>query len=134
MKKRIRIVAIIVKNNKLLLVKGSDKYKEYWTPGGKLEEGETELECLKRELNEELNVKLISAKFFKEYVAKSPYEKDVMTISRVYITNISGEIKAAEEIKNNVWMSKDEFNKNKYSLISTTREKIIPDLIKEGFF
>ena len=57
-----------------------------------------------------------------------------MSISRVYISNISGEIKSAEEIKNSVWMSKEEFNKNKYPLINTTKEKIIPDLIKEGFF
>lgn len=134
MKERTRIVAIIVKNDRLLLVKGSDKYKEYWTPGGKLEEGESELECLKRELNEELNVNLTSAKFFKEYIAKSPYEENVISINKVYIASISGEIKTAKEIKNIVWISKEEFNKNKYPLINTTKEKIIPDLIKEGFF
>ncbi len=134
MKKRIRIVAIVVKNNKLLLVKGSDQYKEYWTPGGKLEKEESELECLKRELNEELNVKLTSAKFFREYIAKSPYEENVISINRIYITNISGEIKTAKEIKNYVWMSKEDFNNNKYLLIAITKEKIIPDLIKERFF
>jgi 8-oxo-dGTP diphosphatase len=134
MKNIIRIVAIAVKDNRLLLVKGSEKYKEYWTPGGKLEEGESELECLKRELKEELNVKLTSAKFFKEYIGKRPYEEDALSTSRVYIAEISGEIKVGNEIKNHVWMSKDEFNNNKYPLVDITKEKIIPDLIEEKIF
>jgi len=132
MDKRIRIVAIIVKNHKLLLVKGSEK--EYWTPGGKREEGESDLDCLKRELSEELNVKVVSGKFFREYVAPSPYNADVITESHVYLIEISGKIKTGKEIREFVWMSKQEYKNNKYPLIATTREKIIPDLIKAGYF
>ena len=134
MKERIRVVAIVVKNNKLLLVKGSDQYKEFWTPGGKREEGESDLDCLKRELAEEINVPVISVKFFGEYAAKSPYYEDVLTISRVYLADISGEIKVANEIKGYVWMSRKDFEEGKYPLIATTREKIIPDLIKARYF
>jgi ADP-ribose pyrophosphatase YjhB (NUDIX family) len=132
MDKRIRIVAIIVKNHKLLLVKGSEK--EYWTPGGKREEGESDLECLKRELSEELNVKIVSAKFFGEYVAPSPYTPSLISESHIYITEISGEIKTGNEIKEHIWMSKQEYKNNKYLLTATTRDKIIPDLIKAGYF
>lgn len=134
MKERIRIVAIIIRNHKLLLVKGADQYKEFWTPGGGLEDGESELECLKRELHEELNVELVSAKFFRDYVAKAPYDADIITRSRVYIAEISGEIKTGEEIKSFIWMSKKDYTSNKYPLIITTRDKIIPDLIKEKYF
>jgi len=133
-KEKTRIAAIIIKDNKILLVKGADKYKEYWTPGGTLEEGETELECLKRELKEELNIKLVSSTFFKEYKAKSPYHADTITISRIYIAKVSGEPKAGREIKDYVWMSKDDFNNNKYPLLSLTKDKVIPDLIKGGIF
>lgn len=134
MKERLRVVAIVVQDHRILLLKGSDQYKEYWTPGGKREEGESDLDCLTRELDEEINVKITSAKFFKEYVANSPYEVDVLSRSRVYIVDISGEIKAAKEIKGYAWMSKKEFEEQKYPLIPTTREKIIPDLIKAGYF
>ena len=63
---KIRIAGIIIKENKLLLLKGRG-HKHLWTPGGKLEKGETDKECLKRELKEEIGVDLIEAKFFKEY-------------------------------------------------------------------
>ena len=120
MKERIRIVAIIVQNNKLLLVKGSDTYKEFWTPGGKREEGEPDLDCLKRELKEEINVKVLDAKFFGEYKSLSPYKKELLTISRIYLVQISGEIQAAKEIKKHAWMTKKEFEEQKYPLITVT--------------
>ena len=60
------IAAIIIEDEKLLLVKGKG-YEYIWTPGGKLETEETDVECLKRELKEEIGVDLVEAKFFKEY-------------------------------------------------------------------
>ena len=54
---RIRVAAIIVRNNKLLLVKHCKNNSYYWLlPGGGVEVGETIYESLKRELKEELNV------------------------------------------------------------------------------
>jgi len=134
MKERTRIAALIIQNKKLLLVKGSDEYKEFWAPGGKLEQGETELECLKRELAEELSAKLINAEFFAEYLGKSPYEKDTLTRSRAYLATISGELIPGKEIKRFVWMSKEEYLERKYEITATTRGKIIPDLIKKGLY
>ena len=57
MKVRERVGAIIVKNGRLLLV-WNNKYPHIWTPGGKKEEGESDEECLRRELNEELGLTL----------------------------------------------------------------------------
>jgi len=131
---RIRVAAIIIQGHNLLLVKGSDKYKEFWTPGGKLEAGESELECLKRELDEEINVKVVSAKFFGEYAEKAPYAENVLSISRVYIVSISGKIKTAKEIQGYVWMTRKEFEAEKYPLVAATGKKIIPDIIKAGYF
>ncbi len=134
MKEKNRVVAIIVKNHKLLLVKGSNRYKEFWTPGGKREEGESDLECLSRELIEELTVKVVSAKFFGEYVDKSAYDTDSITRSNVYLVEISGDINVSKEIKGYTWMSRKEFDEGKYPLTPTTRDRIIPDLIKAGYF
>jgi 8-oxo-dGTP diphosphatase len=50
-----KAAGIIIKNRKLLVEKDFDK-EFYVSPGGKLEEGETEKEALVRELNEEFNI------------------------------------------------------------------------------
>lgn len=63
-----KIGYVLIKDRKLLL--SWETGKTAWIlPGGKREAGETDLEALKRELKEELNVELIpeSAKFFEVF-------------------------------------------------------------------
>ncbi len=131
---RTRLAAIIIKDGKILLVKGHKRFKEYWTPGGRQEEGETDKETLSRELKEELGVDVVDSNFFKEYVCDSPYIPDTRTISRIYITKIKGELKPGMEITGYVWTSRGDFENKKYPLIDIMREEIIPDLIKERIF
>lgn len=128
---RTRIAAMIIQDDKLLLLKGIG-YDELWTPGGKIESGEDDITCLQRELAEELGVKLQSATFFKEYNGTSYYNKEVSLIQRVYVVTITGSPKANAEIESMVWFSKDDFNSKKYLMITITQDEIIPDLIKAG--
>mgnify|MGYP002656459028 FL=1 len=48
--------AIIMKDNKIFVTqRGYGEFKDWWEfPGGKIEEGETPEECLKREIKEDL--------------------------------------------------------------------------------
>lgn len=53
--------AIILFDEKILVVQRSDKMKlplKWEFPGGKLEEGESEIDCIKREIMEEINIEI----------------------------------------------------------------------------
>ncbi len=127
---RHRIVALIIRNNKLLLVKGKAK-PELWTPGGKIEESESEEETLRRELKEEVDLDLQSMTFFKKYFMKNPYEKDSMTETKCFLVDAKGEPKPDNEIESIIWYSKEDFLNKKYPMLEENEKGVIPDLIKE---
>ncbi len=128
MKPKARIAAIIVQDGKLLMLHGKG-YTELWTPGGKADGEETDEECLKRELKEEIGVNLLEAKFFKEYQTYSFYHSKRAMLERVYIAKIEGDIKPNAEIESIVWLSKEDFEKMKYPMITHIEKELIPDLV-----
>ncbi|MFA7191999.1 MAG: NUDIX domain-containing protein [Candidatus Paceibacterota bacterium] len=133
MKTKTRIAGIIIRDNKILLLIGRG-YSNLWTPGGRLEDGESDIDCLRRELKEEINVDLVSSKFFKEYKTSSFYNPEKELIERVYICEVKGEIKPDAEIESFVWFSKDDFENKKFPMITHTQEDLIPDLITSGIW
>ena len=53
--------AIIIKDNKILVTQRSEKMKlplKWEFPGGKLEFNESEIDCVRREIKEELNIEI----------------------------------------------------------------------------
>lgn len=128
---RHRIVALIIRNNKLLLVKGKS-YPELWTPGGKSEEGESEEETLRRELKEEINLELKTMKFFRKYFMKDPYNEDSMTETKCFLVEAEGKPEPDKEIESIIWYGKENFLKKEYQMLEENEKGVIPDLIKEG--
>lgn len=62
-KQRIRSSAIIIRNNKVLLIHRKKPGQEYWVfPGGGVEDGETPEQALVREVKEETNLDVKSFK------------------------------------------------------------------------
>jgi len=82
METRTRITGIVIQDGKILMLKGKG-YKELWTPGGKIEEGESDKDCLKRELKEEIGVNLIDSRLFGEYPRMSFYNPELVYNQRV---------------------------------------------------
>ena len=130
-KPRIRIAGVVIRDNKILLLKGKG-YDYFWTPGGKINGEESNEECLRRELKEEIGVSLVSIKLFKEYDGVSFFNPEIKQRQVVYLIEINGEIKPDAEIESYVWMSKEEYENKKYN--TQTDDNIILDLIKENIW
>jgi 8-oxo-dGTP diphosphatase len=63
-KVRIRVSAVIAKNDKILLIHRQKRGREYWTyPGGGIEEGETAEEAVIREVKEETSLEASNPRF-----------------------------------------------------------------------
>ncbi len=102
---------------------------DFIMPGGKIEQGESDIDCIKRELKEELQVETdeTSLQFIDEYVdiAAGDPTKDVSI--RLYQGKIIGEPKPSQEIIGVQWLGKDDLSHPRLSPI--IKNKILPDLI-----
>ncbi len=98
---RATVTAIIIKDNKLLLLKRNEEpFKGQWDlPGGYMTGGEeTPEEALKREIKEEFGISDIKLTYIKSFPAWSEWrDKKYPTLNKFYLTEITGEIKLNEE-------------------------------------
>lgn len=91
------ICAIIIKGNKIFVAQRSETMKlplKWEFPGGKLEENENEIECIKREIKEEINIEIEVLK----RLSNSIYDYGTFKISLIpfFANYISGDIVLAE--------------------------------------
>jgi len=89
--------AIILINHKILVAQRSEKMKlplKWEFPGGKLEDDENELDCIKREIKEEINIEIEILK----KLSNSIYDYGTFKINLIpFISNyVSGEIILSE--------------------------------------
>jgi ADP-ribose pyrophosphatase YjhB (NUDIX family) len=134
MKKYIRkVAAVMIRDKKLLLVRGKDKLF-FWTPGGKIEEKETPEETLIRELEEELNIASDDIEFKSYFTYLSEKEEDGFPRKvYCYIVNYNGDIVLGNEVEEVFWMSKEDFLKSYSKLQIGVKEQLIPKLIEDKF-
>lgn len=99
-------------------------------PGGKFEKDEDDINCLKREIKEELNVGIDenSLRFVGEYVDISADNSSKDILIRLYQIETIGTPKPSAEINALHWIGRGDIKNLKVTPI--TRNKIIPDLIK----
>lgn len=89
--------AIIYFNDKILVTQRSEKMKlplKWEFPGGKLEEDESEIDCIKREIREEINIEIKVL----EKLSNSIYDYGTFKINLIPFisTYVSGEIILSE--------------------------------------
>lgn len=117
------ISLIAIKDDSVLLVK---KRQTWILPGGKPEEGEGEIECLNRELKEELpDLEVSDLEKYKDFTGIAPHRGDEIKVI-TYFGNVSGSIKSAAEIKDSAWIK--DIKKLK---VSDSTEKIFNNLKEE---
>ncbi|SHI03683.1 8-oxo-dGTP diphosphatase MutT [Clostridium grantii] len=100
--------AIIIKNNLILIAQRgqNEKLAGKWEfPGGKIEADETPQKCLKREIQEELDLEIQVGKFFDESIYT--YPNGEIKLLAYFAEIVNGDIKLSvhDEVK---WVSINE--------------------------
>lgn len=102
---------------------------DFITPGGRFENNESDIQCLSREIKEELDVEvdLLSLSFVWEYIhaASGAPDKDVSI--RLYVWKILWEPVPSSEMIAFHWITKEDTNHPRVSPI--IKLKIIPDIV-----
>src|SRR3989344_22686 len=142
--------AIIVKGDKYLILKRSDREKAFpgrWTvPGGKLERSDYENkqptkkgdmnwygvieELIKREVKEETNLEIKDIKYLIDMTFIRPDNIPVVVLS-YYCSYLSGEVKISKDFTDFRWVSLEEAGK--YDLIEGIYEEleIVSDILNK---
>ncbi len=125
---RVAIGAACIRDGLILLVR---KRESWILPGGKPEPGETDIDCLIRELHEELlglyYAYIDSCGFFGTFEGTTPHRGDVLQC-KVYFAELEGTIAPAREISEVIWTA----NPLQLNLSDITR-KIILKLKSDGY-
>lgn len=131
---RTRVSALIIKDKKILLVKGNEGfYKEfYFTPGGKVEVGEDDLMALNREMNEEMSVVPTVAEKYFSYQAMLGNGPDFQMVNCYLVKEFSGEIVLGAEIGEMLWYSKDDYLNNQVVVSESMYQNLFPKLVEDG--
>jgi len=130
MKKIFKAALALIRDNKVLMAKNFYVDK-YYIPGGTIEQNETEKETLIREIKEELSVDIIkdSLKYFGTFEDVATTQPDSIVQVRLYLGEVSGELKPNSEVEKLGWFGKDD---DWRKLGSVAKTKIMPALVKEG--
>ena len=101
----VKCAAAIVRDNSLLLTRKRGT-GTFISPGGKPLPGEDNLDCLARELREELNVAIGEPAYLGLFRGVAAFENQPIDM-HVYLTDIVGEPSASAEIEEIVWYRSD---------------------------
>ena len=127
-----KVGLLTIRDGRVLLCRKKRGTQLLILPGGKREAGESSLECLARELHEELgDVTAVSPELIDVYMYAAAGAKGKMVRVELYRAELSGEPSAQSEIAELVWFGRaDDWSR----LAPSLAQAIFPDLIARGLF
>ena len=109
-----RTAAIIFNDQRAILMVMWKWHEELRTPWWTIEEWESELECLARELQEETWLILSDATFVQKFEWPSAYTPNTTVHNFVYLCDVRGTITIDNEIAAYIRLDKDSYKTKKY--------------------
>jgi 8-oxo-dGTP diphosphatase len=125
-----KVGLLTIRDGRVLLCRKKRGTQLLILPGGKREAGESSLECLARELREELgDVAAVSPELLGVYTHQAAGEPEKQVRIELYRAELTGEARAQSEIGELVWFGDgDEWG----ALAPSLAEAVFPDLIRRG--
>jgi len=126
------VALAIFKGGKLLQVRTKSQEKVFFTLGGKIEERESEIDCLKRETKEEIGCEIDeqSIKFLTEFEDVAHGKNGAMLNIKMYGGKLIGEPKPSSEV---VEIGYFDTNSDKKNLSTIAQRTIFPWLKEQGY-
>jgi len=126
-----KVALAVFKDKKMLQVRINKQPDVFYTLGGKYEQGESDIECIKREVKEEIGCEIeeASLKFLKEFEDIAHGDQAMLNI-RMYEGKLIGEPKPLSEI---VEIGYFDTNSDPKFLSTIAQRTIFPWLKSQGY-
>ena len=126
---RIAAAVIAAPDGRILLVRKRNTVF-FMQPGGKLDNGETTIETLARELKEELGCAVDTAEFLGIFSAPAANEPEQVVEAALFYTAIRGDINPGAEIEEIAWIKPSQ--PGDIPLAPLTRDHVLPLALSRG--
>ena len=125
-----KVGLLTIRDGRVLLCRKKRGTQLLILPGGKREAGESSLDCLARELREELgDVQAVAPELVGVYTHKAAGEPDRQVRIELYAAELAGDAQPQSEIGELVWFGPGD---HRSALAPSLSEAIFPDLIARG--
>lgn len=127
-----KIALAVFKDKKMLQVRTHRQKHVFFTLGGKIEKGESEIECLKREIREEVGCGIdeSSLEYLTNFVDIAHGKEGGMVNIKVYKGKLVGIPKPQSEVAEIGWFDTDS---DKIHITEIAQRTIFPWLKKHGY-
>nr|WP_264371303.1 NUDIX domain-containing protein [Protaetiibacter intestinalis] len=100
----------------------------FMQPGGKIEEGESAIDALTRELAEEIGVELdlTAAEYLGLFRAVAANEDDTVVLAAVFAMTVDGDVAAAGEIEELLWVDDPDLDLDGVDVAPLTLDELLP--------